>query len=75
MAYFPANVSFESILAEIYVGAVSNPGFNWLCSPASTELEGVVMDWLAKLFGLAPAFHNSSRQGGGVMMVRHSRLA
>lgn len=30
MAYFPANTTYESILADIYAGAVSNPGVRCL---------------------------------------------
>ncbi|GAA5896560.1 hypothetical protein JCM6882_005728 [Rhodosporidiobolus microsporus] len=66
-AYFPANTTFECILADMYAGAVSNPGFNWLCSPACTELESVTMDWVAKLLALDPSFYNESKVGGGVI--------
>ncbi|SCZ95906.1 BZ3500_MvSof-1268-A1-R1_Chr8-1g09875 [Microbotryum saponariae] len=68
-AYFPANTTFESIIADIMVGGVSNPGFNWLCSPACTELEVRMMDWCASLFGLDESFHNSSKEGGGIIHV------
>lgn len=68
-AYFPANTTFECILADMYAGAVSNPGFNWLCSPACTELESKVMDWVAKLLGLDSTFWNEGKVGGGVIMV------
>ncbi|KAI5475280.1 glycoside hydrolase family 13 protein [Pseudohyphozyma bogoriensis] len=68
LAYFPANTTYESILADILAGAVSNPGFNWTCSPACTELEVVMMDWTAKLFGLDASFHNASNVGGGIIM-------
>lgn len=74
-AYFPANTTYESILADIYTGAVSNPGFNWACSPACTELEVVMMDWVAKMLGLDPSFHNSSNVGGGILMVCSSPLS
>ncbi|GAA5948455.1 hypothetical protein JCM21900_002712 [Sporobolomyces salmonicolor] len=67
-AYFPANTTYESILADMHVGAVSNPGFNWLCSPACTELESVVMDWVAKLIGLNESWWNEGKVGGGVIM-------
>ncbi|GAA5858964.1 hypothetical protein JCM8547_007178 [Rhodosporidiobolus lusitaniae] len=66
-AYFPANTNYESILADMYAGAVSNPGFNWSCSPTCTELESVVMDWVAKLLGLDSRFHNASGVGAGVL--------
>ncbi|KAK4048765.1 hypothetical protein OIV83_004531 [Microbotryomycetes sp. JL201] len=67
-AYFPANTTYESILADIYAGAVSNPGFNWMASPACTELEVVQMDWVATMLGLDPSFHNASNVGGGIIM-------
>ncbi|KAM0792049.1 hypothetical protein ACM66B_004757 [Microbotryomycetes sp. NB124-2] len=67
-AYFPANTTYESILADIYAGAVSNPGFNWMASPSCTELEVVQMDWVAKMFGLDRSFHNASNVGGGIIM-------
>ncbi|KAL7342080.1 pyridoxal phosphate-dependent transferase [Rhodotorula toruloides] len=66
-AYFPANTTFECILADMYVGAVSNPGFNWLCSPACTELESKVTDWVAKLLGLDQSWCNEGMVGAGVI--------
>ncbi|KAK4052980.1 hypothetical protein OIO90_004104 [Microbotryomycetes sp. JL221] len=68
-AYFPANTTYESILADIYAGSVSNPGFNWIASPACTELEVVQMDWVAKMLGLDGSFHNASNIGGGIIMT------
>ncbi|GHJ85192.1 hypothetical protein NliqN6_1594 [Naganishia liquefaciens] len=67
-AYFPSITNFESILADMYATSVSNPGFNWSCSPACTELEMVVMDWAAKLFGLDEKFHGQSGVGGGIIL-------
>ncbi|GAA5867568.1 hypothetical protein JCM8547_001222 [Rhodosporidiobolus lusitaniae] len=73
-AYFPANTTYECILADMYAGAVSNPGFNWLCSPACTELESVAMDWVAKLIGLDESFQSASK-GGGVIQGSASESA
>ncbi|KAG8816252.1 hypothetical protein FRC17_000384 [Serendipita sp. 399] len=56
----------------ILPGALSNPGFNWACSPASTELEAIVMDWSAKLLGLDERFHTASGVGGGVFQTTAS---
>ncbi|CDZ97260.1 aromatic-l-amino-acid decarboxylase [Phaffia rhodozyma] len=64
-AYFPANSSFEGILADLYSSSVSNPGFNWACSPACTELELLVMDWGARMFGLNPQKFVASEGGTG----------
>ncbi|KAJ7502871.1 pyridoxal phosphate-dependent transferase [Mycena galericulata] len=74
-AYFPTAASFEGILGDLYANAAPNPGFNWSCSPASTELEAIVMDWAAQLFGLAPAFYNTSGIGGGVLQTTASDSA
>jgi aromatic-L-amino-acid decarboxylase len=41
----------------------------WFASPACTELEAVVMDWAAKMFGLHGVFWNASEVGGGVIQV------
>ncbi|KAK8846820.1 hypothetical protein IAR55_005908 [Kwoniella newhampshirensis] len=74
-AYFPANSTFEGMIADLYAASVSNPGFNWICSPACTELEQVVVDWVAKMLGLAPSFWTSSGVGGGVIMGSASEAA
>ncbi|KAH8928509.1 hypothetical protein BT69DRAFT_1237026 [Atractiella rhizophila] len=66
-AFFPSNSSFESIVADMFAGAVSNPGFSWVASPACTELEVVMVDWVAKLLGLSPSFLSTSERGGGVI--------
>ncbi|KAF8316499.1 pyridoxal phosphate-dependent transferase [Cantharellus anzutake] len=58
-AFFPSGSSLAGILADLYSTSVSNPGFNWICSPACTELEQVVVDWVANLLSLSPAFLNS----------------
>ena len=42
----------------------------WFASPACTELEAIVMDWAAKMFGLHSIFWNANGVGGGVIQVR-----
>ncbi|KAJ7690685.1 pyridoxal phosphate-dependent transferase [Mycena rosella] len=74
-AYFPTAASFEGILGDLYATAAPNPGFNWSCSPACTELEGVVMDWAAQLLGLDTAFHNAAGVGGGALQTTASESA
>lgn len=66
MAFFPASSSFPAILGELYSAALTTPAFNWACSPAMTELETIVLDWLAKLLCL-PKFFLSTSPGGGVI--------
>lgn len=65
MAFFPAGVTYPSMLGELYSAAFTAPAFNWLCSPACTELETVVMDWLAQALDLPKEFLSSSATGGG----------
>ncbi|CAE7799494.1 unnamed protein product, partial [Symbiodinium sp. CCMP2456] len=36
-------------------------------NPIGTELEVVIMDWVAKFLGIGPAFHHSSGVGGGII--------
>jgi aromatic-L-amino-acid decarboxylase len=66
MAFFPANSSYPGMLGELYSAAFTAPAFNWICSPAVTELETIVLDWLAKLFNL-PSCYQSTGEGGGVI--------
>ena len=54
------------MLGELYSAAFTAPAFNWICSPAVTELETVVLDWLAKLLNL-PDCYLSTTHGGGVI--------
>ncbi|EJC97858.1 uncharacterized protein FOMMEDRAFT_171270 [Fomitiporia mediterranea MF3/22] len=74
-AYFPVSATFEGTLGDLYASAIPNPGFNWDCSPACTELEAVVMDWAAKLFELSEAFYNEGGKGGGVIQTTASDAA
>mmetsp|Transcript_11451 Transcript_11451/g.20219 ORF Transcript_11451/g.20219 Transcript_11451/m.20219 type:complete len:510 (-) Transcript_11451:379-1908(-) len=67
-AYFPANTSGPSQLADMLVGALGMIGFSWAGSPVATELEISMMDWLALLMGLPKKFLFSSEgPGGGVI--------
>ncbi|XP_063851290.1 uncharacterized protein LOC135094814 isoform X2 [Scylla paramamosain] len=67
-AYFPTANTFPSILADMLSAAIGCIGFSWISSPACTELEVVMMDWLGKLIGLPPVFLASSGgPGGGVI--------
>jgi len=56
-AYFANTASEPAILAELLAAALNSVGFLWRTSPALTELELVVMDWLAQLLGLPPGWH------------------
>ncbi|KAB0795491.1 hypothetical protein PPYR_12330 [Photinus pyralis] len=68
-AYFPSGNSFPSILGDMLSDAIGCIGFSWAASPACTELETIVMDWLGKAIGLPADFitHNRHSTGGGVI--------
>ncbi len=55
-AYFPSNTSYASILADIVASGLGVQGMSWQTSPAATEVEEVVMDWLRQMLGLSGAF-------------------
>ena len=55
-AYFPANSSYPSVLAEMLTAALGTQCMLWETSPAAAELEEKVMDWLKKMTGLPENF-------------------
>ena len=65
-AYFPANTSGPSILGELLSAGLGVQGMLWLTSPACTELETHVLDWLVDAMDLPPSF-KSTADGGGVI--------
>lgn len=65
-AFFPANNSGPSILGELLAAALGVNGMLWTTSPACTELETHVLDWMVDLLGLPEQF-KSSTAGGGVI--------
>jgi aromatic-L-amino-acid decarboxylase len=56
-AWFSNTGSEPGVLAELLVAALNVNAFTWLSSPAATELEVTVMDWLAQLLGLPRGWH------------------
>ncbi|MEN8041873.1 MAG: pyridoxal-dependent decarboxylase, partial [Actinomycetota bacterium] len=70
-AYFPANVSGPSILAELVSAGLGQQGMLWSTSPSTTEIESKVLDWLVDLMGL-PNGWKSSGPGGGVIQMSAS---
>ena len=65
-AYFPANASGPAILGDLVSSALGVQGMLWATSPACTELETCVLDWLVPLLGLPEKFLSTST-GGGVI--------
>ncbi|KAM6968165.1 aromatic-L-amino-acid decarboxylase [Aplochiton taeniatus] len=69
-AYFPAASSYPAMLADMLCAAIGCIGFSWAASPACTELETVMLDWLGKMLQLPEDFlAGTSGQGGGVIRL------
>ncbi len=64
--YFPANTSGPSVLGDLVSAGLGVQGMLWATGPACTELETVLLDWLADLLDL-PARFRSTGRGGGVI--------
>ena len=56
-AYFPANSSPPSVLAEMLTASLGAQCMLWQTSPAATELETLMMDWLRQMTGLPEGLH------------------
>jgi aromatic-L-amino-acid decarboxylase len=69
-AYFPANASGPGILGDLLASGLGVQGMLWATSPAATELETHVLDWLADLLDLPRAF-----RGNGVIQHTASDAA
>ena len=65
-AYFPSNTSGPSILGELVSAGLGVQGMLWATSPACTELETHVLDWMADMVALPPQFHSNSTGGGAI---------
>ncbi|XP_078163182.1 pyridoxal phosphate (PLP)-dependent transferases superfamily protein [Carex rostrata] len=65
-AYFPSSGSTAGFLGEMLSTGFNIVGFNWMSSPAATELESIVMDWLGNMLKLPQSFLFAGG-GGGVL--------
>ena len=73
-AYFPCNASGPGILGDLVSSGLGVQGMLWSTSPACTELETHVLDWLVGMMGLPEKFLSSST-GGGVIQDTASSAA
>jgi aromatic-L-amino-acid/L-tryptophan decarboxylase len=80
-AYFPANAAPASVIAEQLVSAMAAQCMLWQTSPAATELETRVLDWLRLALGLADGFSGviqdsaSSATLAAVLVMRERAIA
>jgi aromatic-L-amino-acid decarboxylase len=73
-AYFPSNAAEPSVLADLVTAGLGVQGMLWATSPAATELETLVLDWLVGMLGL-PGHFRSQGTGGGVIQDSASSAA
>ena len=72
-AYFPANSSYPSILGELLSAGLGVNGMSWVTSPACTEFETHVVDWMAELLDLPEVVpRRRAPRGGGVIQATAS---
>ena len=80
-AYFPANAAPASVLAEYLVSTVAPQCMLWQTSPAATEMETVMLDWLRQAVGLPDGFSGviqdsaSSATLAAVLTMREKALS
>jgi aromatic-L-amino-acid/L-tryptophan decarboxylase len=55
-AYFPSKAHLASVLADLVSSGLGAQGMSWETSPAATEVEEVMMEWLRQLLGLPSTF-------------------
>jgi len=73
-AYFPSNSSGPSVLGDLLSSGLGVQGMIWATSPACTELETRVLDWLAEMLQLPEKFRSTSI-GGAVIQDTASSAA
>ncbi|MEM1031278.1 MAG: pyridoxal-dependent decarboxylase [Myxococcota bacterium] len=69
LAYFPANSTVPSVLADLAAAGLGQQGMLWATSPACTEIEMAMMNWLVTLLGLPAAFRMDGPGGGVIQMT------
>eukprot|EP01134_Creolimax_fragrantissima_P006493 CFRG6493T1 len=79
MSYYPCQMSFPAFLGDMLSNAVNSPNFSWLCNPAASEMEVIVMDTLCDAFGLPRERYGWRKKGeqglkgnGGGGVIQHS---
>jgi aromatic-L-amino-acid decarboxylase len=63
-AYFAASSAPPAILGELIAATLNSVAILWRAAPASTELEGLVADWVAELIGLPAGWHGHIEDSG-----------
>ncbi len=71
-SFFPCNGSYPAILGELLSAGLGVNGMLWATSPAATELETRLLDWMARAMGLSDEFLSTSANGGGCIQATAS---
>ncbi|MGA5699708.1 pyridoxal-dependent decarboxylase [Peterkaempfera bronchialis] len=74
LGYFPANTSGPAVLADLLSAGLGVQGMTWSTSPACTELEQHVLDWLVEILGLPDRFRSDGSGGGVIQDTASSAL-
>jgi len=69
LAYFPSNTTVPSILADLAAAGLGQQGMLWATSPACTEIEMAMMNWLVELLGLPESWRMDGPGGGVIQMT------
>eukprot|EP00929_Paragymnodinium_shiwhaense_P057893 TRINITY_DN28997_c0_g1_i1.p1 TRINITY_DN28997_c0_g1~~TRINITY_DN28997_c0_g1_i1.p1 ORF type:complete len:557 (+),score=88.69 TRINITY_DN28997_c0_g1_i1:55-1671(+) len=64
-AYFKPHSAYPAVLGDMMAAGFNVMGFDWIASPACTELEVVTLDWLGQILNLPSRFLSSSPGPGG----------
>lgn len=67
-AYFKPHASYPAVLGELVCAGLNVMGFDWVASPACTELEVITLDWLAQILNLPARFFSKSKGPGGAVI-------
>ena len=63
----PGQLVYPSILGDLASAGLGVQGMSWVTSPACTEVETLMLDWMQELLGLPESFRSTSANGGGVI--------
>ena len=72
-AYFKPHSSYPAVLGELLCAGLNVMGFDWIASPACTELEVITLDWLAKFLNLPDKFFNLKSGPGNALYITYFR--
>jgi len=70
-AFFPSLNSYPALLGDMITGGLGVNAFTWASSPACTELEAIMTDWLGKMIGLPEEFLHGRQWNIDEVIKRH----